>query len=113
MVEGIQGEGGVSPASAEYLLGLRRLCDEKKLLLLMDGVQCGHFRTGRFQSFQRLLEGIPGGEAFLPVYGWLDIVPKGRNETKSGKMMDWMRRHDRYEDDGRTRRLAAAAATPR
>src|SRR5208283_5967335 len=35
MVEGIQGEGGVTPASVEYLLGLRRLCDEKKLLLLM------------------------------------------------------------------------------
>jgi acetylornithine aminotransferase/acetylornithine/N-succinyldiaminopimelate aminotransferase len=66
MVEGIQGEGGVTPASVEYLLGLRRLCDEKKLLLLMDGVQCGHFRTGRFQSFQRLLEGVPGGEGFLP-----------------------------------------------
>ena len=66
MVEGIQGEGGVTPVSTEYLLGLRRLCDEKKLLLLMDGVQCGHFRTGRFQSFQRLLEGMPGGEAFLP-----------------------------------------------
>ena len=66
MVEGIQGEGGVTPVSTEYLLGLRRLCDEKKLLLLMDGVQCGHFRTGRFQSFQRLLEGVPSGEGFLP-----------------------------------------------
>jgi len=66
LVEGIQGEGGVTPASVEYLLGLRRLCDEKRLLLLMDGVQDGHFRTGRFQSFQRLLEGAPGGEAFLP-----------------------------------------------
>jgi acetylornithine/N-succinyldiaminopimelate aminotransferase len=42
------------------------LCDEKRLLLLMDSVQCGHFRTGRFQSFQRILEGIPGGETFLP-----------------------------------------------
>jgi acetylornithine/N-succinyldiaminopimelate aminotransferase len=42
------------------------LCDEKKLLLLMDGVQCGHFRTGKFQSFQRILENIPGGESFLP-----------------------------------------------
>jgi len=39
---------------------------EKKLLLLMDGVQCGHFRTGRFQSFQRILEGVPGGDRFLP-----------------------------------------------
>lgn len=56
LIEGIQGEGGVSPASADYLLGLRQLCDEKKLLLLMDGVQDGCFRTGRFQSFQRLLE---------------------------------------------------------
>jgi acetylornithine aminotransferase/acetylornithine/N-succinyldiaminopimelate aminotransferase len=56
LVEGVQGEIGVVPAEADYLLGLRRLCDEKKLLLLMDGVQCGHFRTGRFQSFQRILE---------------------------------------------------------
>jgi acetylornithine/N-succinyldiaminopimelate aminotransferase len=66
MIEGIQGEGGVTPATPEYLLGLRALCDEKKLLLLMDGVQCGHFRSGRFQSFQRILEGVPGGENFLP-----------------------------------------------
>jgi acetylornithine aminotransferase/acetylornithine/N-succinyldiaminopimelate aminotransferase len=66
LVEGIQGEGGVTPASSEYLLGLRKLCDEHKLLLFMDAVQCGHFRTGRFQSFQRILEGIPGGERFLP-----------------------------------------------
>jgi acetylornithine/N-succinyldiaminopimelate aminotransferase len=42
------------------------LCDEKKLLLFMDGVQCGHFRTGRFQSFQRILEGVRDGGAFLP-----------------------------------------------
>ncbi len=56
MIEGVQGEGGVLPATPEYLLGLRALCDEKKLLLLMDGVQCGHFRTGKFQSFQRILE---------------------------------------------------------
>jgi acetylornithine/N-succinyldiaminopimelate aminotransferase len=56
MIEGVQGEGGVTPATPEYLLGLRALCDEKKLLLLMDGVQCGHFRTGKFQSFQRILE---------------------------------------------------------
>jgi len=58
LIEGIQGEGGVTPATPEYLLGLRALCDEKKLLLFMDGVQCGHFRTGRFQSFQRILEGV-------------------------------------------------------
>src|ERR1035438_5186885 len=66
MMEGVQGEGGVTPATPEYLLGLRALCDEKKLLLFMDGVQCGHYRTGRFQSFQRILENVPGGEKFLP-----------------------------------------------
>src|SRR5688572_26840508 len=66
LIEGIQGESGVTPASVEYLLGLRKLCDEKKLLLLMDAVQCGHFRTGRYQSFQRVLEGIPEGASFLP-----------------------------------------------
>ncbi len=66
MVEGVQGEGGIKLATTDYLLGLRALCDELNLLLLMDGVQCGHFRTGRFQSFQRLLEGVDGGEAFVP-----------------------------------------------
>lgn len=66
LIEGIQGEGGINPAPPEYLLGLRRLCDEQKLLLLLDGVQDGHFRTGRFQSFQRILEGVPGGETLLP-----------------------------------------------
>jgi acetylornithine/N-succinyldiaminopimelate aminotransferase len=66
LVEGIQGEGGVTPATPAYMLGLRRLCDEKKLLLLIDGVQDGHFRTGRFQSFQRILEGQAGADQFLP-----------------------------------------------
>ncbi len=47
-----------------------------------------------YSSFAR------GGEAFLPVYAWLDIVPKGRNEGKDG-MGNWMRRHDQYPDDGR------------
>jgi predicted dithiol-disulfide oxidoreductase (DUF899 family) len=51
-----------------------------------------------------------GGEMFLPVYGWLDVVPKGRNENKNGNLMDWVRRHDRYEDDGRTRPAHSAAA---
>lgn len=66
LIEGIQGEGGITPATPEYLLGLRALCNERKLLLLMDGVQDGHFRTGRFQSFQRLLEETPGGQDFVP-----------------------------------------------
>jgi len=66
MIEGVQGEGGVTPATADYLLGLRALCDEKKLLLFMDAVQDGYYRTGKFQAFQRILEGRQGGEKFLP-----------------------------------------------
>jgi acetylornithine/succinyldiaminopimelate/putrescine aminotransferase len=66
LIEGVQGEGGVTPATPDYLLGLRALCDEKNLLLFMDGVQDGHYRTGKYQSFQRILENTPGGEKFLP-----------------------------------------------
>ncbi len=66
LIEGIQGESGVTPATPEYLLGLRQLCNERNILLLMDSVQCGHFRTGRFQSYQRILEGVPGGQGFIP-----------------------------------------------
>jgi predicted dithiol-disulfide oxidoreductase (DUF899 family) len=50
-----------------------------------------------------------GAEMFLPVYSWLDVVPKGRNETKNGNLMDWVKRHDRYEDDGRRRPAGATA----
>lgn len=66
LIEGVQGEGGITPATADYLTGLRKLCDEKGLLLLMDEVQCGYFRTGRFASFQRILEGIQEATGFLP-----------------------------------------------
>jgi acetylornithine/N-succinyldiaminopimelate aminotransferase len=68
LIEGIQGEGGITPATPDYLLGLRKLCDERKLLLMIDAVQCGHFRSGRFQSFQRILETgrSRGDEALTP-----------------------------------------------
>jgi acetylornithine/N-succinyldiaminopimelate aminotransferase len=56
LVEPVQGESGVTVANAEYLAGLRQLCDENNLLLLFDEVQAGHFRTGKFQSWQRILE---------------------------------------------------------
>ena len=66
MIEGIQGEGGVCPATPEYLKGLRALCDRHRLLLLWDGVQCGHFRTGSFHSYTSILAGDAEGEGFLP-----------------------------------------------
>jgi len=66
MVEGIQGEGGVIPATAEYLLGLRKLTRDKGIFLLMDSVQCGHYRTGCFQSYEKILREAGGKELFLP-----------------------------------------------
>jgi acetylornithine/N-succinyldiaminopimelate aminotransferase len=62
LVESIQGESGITAATPEYLLGLRNLCDERGLLLLLDEVQAGHFRTGRFHGWQRLLEGADAAE---------------------------------------------------
>lgn len=51
MVEPVQGEGGVHPATPEFLTGLRKLCDEKGLLLLLDEVQTGWCRTGAVMSY--------------------------------------------------------------
>jgi acetylornithine aminotransferase/acetylornithine/N-succinyldiaminopimelate aminotransferase len=51
-VESIQGESGVNPCTPEFLLGLRRLCDQHNLLLLLDEVQCGLGRTGKFYAFE-------------------------------------------------------------
>lgn len=52
LLEVLQGEGGVNVADAEYLKALRRLCDERDWLLILDEVQCGIGRTGRWFGFQ-------------------------------------------------------------
>ena len=51
-VETIQGDGGINPCTAEFLVGLRGLCDERNMLLMMDEVQCGAGRTGTFFAFE-------------------------------------------------------------
>lgn len=51
MVEPVQGEGGVIPATKEFLQGLRKLCDERNMLLLFDEVQTGWGRTGSLMAF--------------------------------------------------------------
>lgn len=55
LIEPVQGESGVTVATPEYLLGLKKLCDDVGLLLLFDEVQAGHFRTGAFHSWQTIL----------------------------------------------------------
>jgi acetylornithine/N-succinyldiaminopimelate aminotransferase len=52
LLEPVQGEGGVNPATPEYLHGVRQLCDEREALLIMDEVQTGLGRTGRWFGFQ-------------------------------------------------------------
>jgi len=65
VVEAVQGEGGVYPASAEYLRGLRERCDERGALLIIDEIQTGFGRTGRWFAFE--------GAAVVP-----DVVTLGK-----------------------------------
>lgn len=67
LIEGVQGEGGLTPATSNYLKGIRKLCTDHQILFLMDGVQCGMYRTGNFQSIQRILNLEEGNlSPFLP-----------------------------------------------
>jgi acetylornithine/N-succinyldiaminopimelate aminotransferase len=54
LLEPVQGEGGVNPASAAYFQGVRRLCDERGALFMVDEVQAGLGRTGRWFGFHHL-----------------------------------------------------------
>ena len=51
LLESLQGEGGVNPADVDFLVGIRRLCDERGILLILDEVQTGLGRTGRWFGF--------------------------------------------------------------
>jgi len=70
MVEPIQGEGGVIPATAQYMKALRKLCDDKGILLIFDEVQTGIGRTGKLFGYEHydvepdiftLAKGLGGG----------------------------------------------------
>ena len=52
MLEAVQGEGGVTPATDEFMKGVRALCDEKNLLMIVDEVQAGMGRTGTWFDWQ-------------------------------------------------------------
>ena len=54
MVECIQGVGGIRMVTAEFMQGLRRLCDETGSILICDEIQCGYGRSGRFFAHQHL-----------------------------------------------------------
>ena len=51
-METVQGEGGIYPATKEFLQGVRDLCDEHDILLILDEIQCGMGRTGKLFAWQ-------------------------------------------------------------
>lgn len=53
ILETVQGEGGIYPADPEFLKGVRALCDEKDILLILDEIQCGMGRTGSMFAWQQ------------------------------------------------------------
>ncbi len=70
MLEPIQGESGINPASEEFIRGVRKVCDEKGIILIFDEVQCGLGRTGKMFGYEHygiepdiftLAKGLGGG----------------------------------------------------
>ncbi|MCC7495709.1 MAG: aspartate aminotransferase family protein [Fimbriimonadaceae bacterium] len=96
LVETIQGEGGIHVATPEFLVGLRQLCDERGILLLLDEVQCGLGRTGSFFAYQQyglqpdalaLAKGLGGGVpigAVVMTQAVADCVTPGTHGTTFG-----------------------------
>jgi acetylornithine/N-succinyldiaminopimelate aminotransferase len=83
LMEPVQGEGGIHPADDAYLTGLRRLCDERGLVLILDEIQAGFGRTGRWFAFQHagvipdviaLAKGLGGGVPIGALVGRGEIM---------------------------------------
>ncbi len=53
IMETVQGEGGITPAAKEFIQGVRALCDEKDMLLILDEIQCGMGRTGTMFAYEQ------------------------------------------------------------
>jgi acetylornithine aminotransferase/acetylornithine/N-succinyldiaminopimelate aminotransferase len=95
-VESIQGEGGVNPATPGFLLGLRELCNRHNLLLMLDEVQCGIGRTGKFFAFEHsgvrpdaigMAKGLGGGFPIGAIWigeGAADLFQPGMHGTTFG-----------------------------
>ena len=95
IVEAVQGEGGVHPAEQGYLAGLREICDARGALLIVDEIQAGIGRTGRWFAFQHdgvipdivtMGKGIAGGVAMGAVC-WresLGTLPSGSHGSTFG-----------------------------
>ena len=96
MVEAVQGEGGVIPATEEFMAGVRALCDEKNLIMICDEVQCGMGRTGKWWGWQNfsakpdlftvaksIADGIPMG-ALVSNAKFADVFTVGSHGSTFG-----------------------------
>lgn len=96
ILEPVQGEGGIYPATEEFITGIRKICDEKDILLIFDEIQCGMGRTGRMFAHEAygvkpdimtlakaLGCGIPVG-AFLTTEKAAALVPGDHGTTYGG-----------------------------
>ena len=96
ILEALQGEGGIYTATAEFMEGLRKLCDEHDILLICDEIQCGMGRTGSMFCYQKydilpdvvcvakaLGNGLPVG-AFLCKEACASLVPGDHGSTYGG-----------------------------
>ena len=54
IMETIQGEGGINPATPEFIEGVRKICDENDILLILDEIQCGMGRSGSYFAWQQM-----------------------------------------------------------
>jgi predicted acetylornithine/succinylornithine family transaminase len=84
LVEPIQGESGIRPATPQFLRGLRQLCDERNLLLMFDEVQCGNGRTGKFFGFQSIASDVTP-DAFSMAKGIGGGFPIGAIWTRAAR----------------------------
>ncbi|MCI5862294.1 MAG: aspartate aminotransferase family protein [Lachnospiraceae bacterium] len=96
ILETVQGEGGIYPADKEFLTGLRKLCDENDMLLILDEIQCGLGRTGTMYAYEQygvipdvvstakaLGQGLPVG-AFLTRGKANDVLVPGDHGSTYG-----------------------------
>jgi acetylornithine aminotransferase/acetylornithine/N-succinyldiaminopimelate aminotransferase len=95
-LETVQGEGGVVACTDEFLWGLRQLCDQHNLLLMLDEVQCGLGRTGTFYAFQHsgvradaigMAKGLGGGYPMGAVWAaekYADLFTPGSHGSTFG-----------------------------
>lgn len=90
ILETVQGEGGICPASEQFLKSLRALCDEKDILLIFDEIQCGMGRTGTWFAWQRygvkpdIMTAAKALGCGVPVGAFLMTEKVGQNSLKAG-----------------------------